>query len=358
MTDKNNLLETLKNLQIENQDKAITRDFFRKSTELFDSTWQKYWGSWLEFKAAAGLEQTKTQRTLYSAVSKHASTDSVKNAVEIKNKWEGAFLKPSGERFQTILCGSDIHGHLCDPFFRRLFIDTARRVKPQKIVLNGDQFDFPNFSKYTNDPRTYNPMEEIRWNHKFFEDLREASPDSEIILLEGNHSARLVKYLMESSPSIIPILNELHGMGVSELIGLDKYQINYVAKANLSAFTENEFKKEIAKNYYIAYDTVLFHHFPQCKTWGMNAQSGHHHHIQVNSYFSATRGPYNWVQAGCGHIRNASYSMGEKWQNGFALWHVDTTKKLAQPEIIDCTGSACVIGGQWYQRTAEETLII
>jgi hypothetical protein len=90
----------------------------------------------------------------------------------------------------------------------------------------------------------------------------------------------------------------------------------------------------------------------------MNAQSGHHHHIQVNSYFSATRGPYNWVQAGCGHIRNASYSMGEKWQNGFALWHVDTTKKLAQPEIIDCTGSACVIGGQWYQRTAEETLII
>lgn len=358
MTDKTNLIETLKTLQTQNNDKSITRDFFRKSTGILDSAWQKFFGSWLEFKTEAGLELSKTQRKLYSDISKHASVDNLKNKALEKNQWEEAFLKPSGNRFQTILSGSDIHGKLCDPFWRRLFIDTAKRVKPEKIILIGDVFDFPHFSKYTNDPRNYDVTGEISWCHKFFEDLREASPDSEITLLEGNHSARLVKYLMESSPSIIPILNEIHGMGVSELIGLDKFQINYIAKADLAVFTENEFKKEIAKNYYVAYDTVLFHHFPQCKNWGMNAQSGHHHNIKVDTYFTAPRGPVTWVQAGCGHVRNASYSMGEKWQNGFAMWHVDTEKKLAQPEIIDCTGSACVIGGRWYFREQHETLII
>jgi hypothetical protein len=356
--NKNQLIEVLKNLQKDNEDKPITRDFFRKSTELFDSTWQKHWGNWLEFKAAAGLEQTKVQRVFNANIAKHSGIDNLKDSVQIKNKWEGSFLKPSGERFQTILSGSDVHGSLCDPFWRRLFVDTAQRVQPQKIILVGDVFDLPNFSKYTNDPRKYNITEEFRWNDKFFADLRSAAPDAEIILLEGNHSARLVRYLMESAPSIIPILNEIHGMGVSELLGLDKHQINYIAKADLAVFNENEFKKEIAKNYYIAYDTVLFHHFPQCKTWGMNAQSGHHHHIQVNSYFNVQKGPVNWVQAGCGHVRNASYGMGEKWENGFALWHVDTEKKVAQPEIINCTHSMAVIGGKWYTRTEEETLKI
>lgn len=353
---KDSLLESLKTLQQNNPEKNITRDFFRTTTQLFDSSWQGFWGSWLEFKSAAGLEQSKIQRQLYSAVTKHASVDKVKEFTVQKNQWDGKFLKPNGDRFQTILAGSDVHGHLCDPFWRRLFIDTAKRSQPSKILLVGDVFDFPNFSKYTNDPRLYDVMGEIRWVHQFLQDLREACPDAEIILLEGNHSARLVKYLSESAPSILPILNELHGMGVSELIGLDKFEVNYIAKANLGAFTENEFKKEIAKNYYIAYDTVVFHHFPQVKSWGMHSQSGHHHFAKVDTSFTVKNGPVHWVQAGCGHVRNASYGMGEKWTNGFALWHVDTQKKQAQFELINCSYSACVIGGQWYERTEEETL--
>lgn len=356
MTDKTQLLQRLRQLQQDNPERSITRDFFRKTTEILDSAWAKYYGSWIEFKVAAGLEQNKTIRKFYADISKHAAFDSLREVNETKQSWGSKYEKPDDERFQTILAGSDVHGRLCDPFWRRLFIDTALRSHPSKIILVGDVFDFPHFSKYTNDPRKYDVVGEVYWVQEFLRELREAAPNAEIILLEGNHSARLVKYLQEQAPNVIPLLEQFHGMDVNQLIGLDKFEVNYIAKANLAVFNENEFKNEISKNYYVAYDTIVFHHYPQCKTWGLNAQSGHHHTIESKSFFTVDRGPIQWVQAGCGHIRNASYTLGERWQNGFALWHVDTHKKLAQPEIINCSGSAAVIGGKWYVREETETL--
>lgn len=120
--------------------------------------------------------------------------------------------------------------------------------------------------------------------------------------------------------------------------------------------TESEVKQEIAKNYYLAYDTVLFHHFPYAKDWGYAGVNGHHHKHLVYHKFDALRGPYEWHQLGCGHIRNASYCEGEVWQNGFMLCHIDTHKKYVQFEYIDCTGHFCVIGGKTYVRAKDELI--
>lgn len=350
MTNKIELIELLKNLQKENPDKAITRDFFRKTTTTFDSAWQKFFGSWLEFKAAAGLEDSKTVRKLSSSISKHASVDGLREYNEQKNKWDGKFLKPTGDRLQTIICGSDFHDKLCDPFHRAIFVDTVKRVKPNKIVLNGDVLDLYEFSRYTKDPRKVDIMSAIQWVYKFLEDLREAAPDAEIHWVEGNHENRLIKLLAESAPSLMPILSDIHGMSVGSLLGLDKYEVNYISKANLATFNETDVKKEIAKNYYIAYDSVLFHHFPYAKEWGMAGTNGHHHSHRCEVKFSAQKGPYEWHQTGGGHIRNADYATGEKWTNGFLLIHVDTQTKKNQFEYFDTTPDIVCVAGKYFIR--------
>ncbi|MEG7697748.1 hypothetical protein U2181_15390, partial [Listeria monocytogenes] len=79
-------------------------------------------------------------------------SDSLNKVNQAKATWGDKYLKPVTGRFQTILCGADIHDQLCDPFYRRLFVETAKRVQPAKIVLAGDTFEMFEFSKYTKDP--------------------------------------------------------------------------------------------------------------------------------------------------------------------------------------------------------------
>ena len=356
MTDKTKLITLLRDLQETNVDKSITREFFRKSTGIFDSAWQQFWGNWLEFKAAAGLEDSKPKRTLLTSVSKHAALDTLREYNSKKNQWEGKYLKPQGDRMQTIICGSDFHDKLCDPFHRAIFVDTVKRVKPAKIVLNGDVLDLYEFSRYTKDPRKVDIMSALQWVYKFLEDLREASPDSEIHWVEGNHENRLIKLLAEATPSLLPILSDIHGMTVGTLLGLDKYEVNYITKANLATFTETDTKKEIAKNYYIAYDAVLFHHFPFAKNWGLAGTNGHHHSHRCEVKYDALKGPYEWHQTGGGHIRNAEYTAAERWTNGFLIIHVDTQKKIPVFEYCDTTHEFACVGGKFFQRTEEQLI--
>jgi hypothetical protein len=354
--NKKEIIELLKELQSKNPDKTITRDFFRKTTDLFDSTWQQYFGSWLEFRAEAGLEQSRGQRKLYAAITKHASVDKLRDLNALKTQWEGKYLKPDNNRLQTILCGSDFHDILCDPFHLEIFIDTAKRVQPNKILLNGDILDMYEFSKYTKDPRKVDIVAAIKWAHVLLERLREACPDAEIIWTEGNHENRLVKMLAETNPNLMPILSDLHGMTVGSLLGLDKFEVNYVTRSDLATFNESDNKKEIAKNYYIAYDTVLFHHFPFGKKFGLAGTNGHHHSHRSETHFNALTGPYEWHQTGAGHIRRASYCEGERWSNGFLIIHVDTQKKLSQFNYIDTTHDFVEVGGKFYQRNEDQII--
>src|SRR6476620_11198433 len=180
---KQELIKKLQEVSQNNPEKEVTRKSFRKETDIKDSVWEKQFGSFIEFKAAAGLQGSKIKRKLQSAITRHASVDNLREFNSQKTGFEDKFLKPNTERFQTILTGSDIHDKLCDPFYRRLFIQTAYRVKPQKIVLAGDVFDLYEFSKYSKDLRKVNILSAIEWVHEFLKDLRNASPDSELIMI-------------------------------------------------------------------------------------------------------------------------------------------------------------------------------
>ncbi|MEO5624724.1 MAG: hypothetical protein ABIQ70_01795, partial [Dokdonella sp.] len=270
-----------------------------------------------------------------------------------RGEWADKYVRVDAKRFKTILGANDIHDLDCDPFWRRVFIDTAKRVQPDVICINGDLLDLPEFGKYTVDPRTFNVMGRLKWVHDFFAELREVCPDAQFDLIEGNHEYRLVRHMADASPAMMSLLSDLHGMTVADLFGLPKFEVNYTSKADLAAYRVTDVKKEIGRNWKIYYDCVLANHFPDAQNRGLPGWNGHHHSHWCKQFMSPTYGPYEWHQVGSGHRRDATYCDGEKWGNGFILWHIDAHKKMTNAEYIPVTDMA-VVGGRYYHRDVAE----
>jgi hypothetical protein len=168
-------------------------------------------------------------------------------------------------------------------------------------------------------------------------------------------NCRLVKHLADFSPATRALLSDLHGMTIGDLFGLPKFQINYVAKADLKSFTDRDHKKELENNYRIYYDTFMVHHFPHARHMGVPGVNGHHHSHVVWPMYNVHMGEYEWHQLGAGHKRKASYCEGERWHNGFAIVHIDTLTKTANIEYIPITSFA-VVGGKMYVREPSEII--
>lgn len=353
MTSKEDCLEILRNYAKDNEGK-LSRDLFRNNGDIPETIWIKYFGTWQEYKRQAGLVTDRQFNNLSNQIARHASTDNLEMINIEKSSYEENYLRPSGKRFQTILIGSDVHDLNADPFWIRLFLDTAKRVQPEKIILNGDIFDNSEFSKYNNDPREFLVKERIKWVRNFFYDIRYYCPNSELNLVEGNHETRLVRMLQMQSPQLMALLSDVHGMTVKDLFKLTEFNINYYARADLRAFNKTDINNELSKNYIIVNDQLLCHHFPEGKSFGYPGCSGHHHKHHVWPLYSPQFGSYEWHQTGCGHRRLVSYTDAQKWSVGFLLAHLDTHKKRTQFEYIDCSNETCFIGGKFYQRNKEE----
>jgi len=337
-------------------DRVITRNYFRVNSSISESTWNRFFGTFTEFKRQAGITPSRQVHALEKAIAKHAAADHYREMNKIRQDWGKRYRRHNATRFQTILSCSDLHDESVDRFYLRVLLDTAKRAQPDKIVLNGDVFDLPEFGKYTVDPRTWNPVRRIRFVHeRILRPLRNACPDAEINFIEGNHELRLLRHLGDSTPALRAVLSDLHGMTIPGLLGLEEFELNYVAKADMAAFRQTDIKKEVGRNFLVLYGCFLAHHYPEGRFKGMPGISGHHHKWQVWSMHSEQLGPYQWMQLGAGHVRDAEYCDAEKWNMGFALHHVDVEKQLVNHEYISITDHA-MVGGKLYTREARDAI--
>lgn len=338
-----------------NPDQVISRNWFRVTADISESTWNRYFGTFEEFKRQAGIKLSRHQHRLERSIAKHAAGDTYRRLTADKNDWGAAYLKPSGRRWQTVLTIADVHDRHCDPFYRRLVIDTARRVQPDLLILDGDIFDLPEFSRFSQDPRGWDVTGRIRWVHGLLRELRAAAPNAQIDFIEGNHEFRLLRHFAEATPALKVVLDELHSIAtVADLLRLNEFELNYVARSDLTAFTERDIRSEVGKNWKLYHDCFLASHYPTDRSKNIPGVSGHHHEHQCWPLYSPTLGPGEWHQIGAGHIPWASYCDGENWSNGFLLTHIDVKARRTQSEYIDCSHEHCVIGGLWYTRTEDE----
>lgn len=334
-------------------EQVVTRNFFRNHSDISESTWNRYFGTFDEFKRQAGLKLSRQQHAHERNIAKHVSVDHYRQLNE-RQDWGSVYIRENNNRFKTILTCSDLHDIEIDRFYLRVMIDTAKRVQPDAICFVGDVFDLAEFGKYGVDPREWDVVSRIKFVHdEIFAPLRAVCPDAQFDFVEGNHEARLIRQLADATPALRAVLSDLHGFTVAKLLGLDQFEINYIAKSDLGTFSKTEFNKELAKNYKVYWDTVMCHHFPHARHMGMPGVNGHHHRHEIWSTYNPTFGPYEWHQLGAGHKREASYTEGEKWHNGFALINIDTQTKATNFDYIPITDFA-IAGGKWYHRNESE----
>lgn len=347
-------IEELQRVARKDPDMVVTRNYFRVHSDISESTWNRYFGTFEEFKRQAGIKLSRQQHALERAVAKHASVDHYRQMTIDRQDYGDKFTVVRDSRFKTILYVSDLHDIEIDQFLLRVLIDTAKRLQPDIICFVGDVHDLPEFGKYGVDPREWDVVGRIRFAHeKIFAPLREVCPDAQFDLIEGNHEARLLRHLADQTPALRAVLSDLHGMKISQLLGLDRFRINYIAKADLAAFTKRDFENEIANNYKVYFEAFLAHHFPHARNMGLPGVNGHHHKHQVWPMFSPIYGAYEWHQLGSGHKRAASYCEGERWHTGFGIAHIDTKTRSTVMEYFPITDFA-VTGGKFYVRNPDE----
>lgn len=347
-------IDELHRIQAINPEVEITRNYFRQNSDISDATWNRHFGTFEEFKRQAGIKLSRQQHGLERHIAKHASVDHYRRLNIERLDYADKYERVNGSRFKTVLTCSDLHDVEIDPFYLRVLIDTARRVQPDVIAFVGDVFDLAEFGKYSVDPREWDVVGKIRFAHdNIFRPLREACPNAQFDFIEGNHEARMLRQMADATPALRAVLSDLHGFTVGKLLGLDEFEINYIAKADLGAWTKRDFERELANNYKVYWNTVICHHFPHARNMGLPGVHGHHHQHQVWGMFSPVYGPYEWHQLGAGHMRSASYCEGEKWHNGFCLINVDTETRLTNFDYISVSDFA-ISGGKWYHREPNE----
>lgn len=353
MTTKEQMLANLQLVAELNENGNLTRNAYREHGKFTSFEIEAEFGNFSEAKRQAGVLPTRMQSQIISQTAKHVSYDELRKLNIDRADYEDRFRKPTGRRFQSMVVASDLHDKDLDPFVRRVLVDTILRLQPDILCLGGDIFDLPEFGKYDVDPRNWDVVGRIRAVHDLLEEIREVAPDMQIDLIEGNHEYRLLHHLGEASPQIRAVLSDLHGWTVSKLLGLDKYEVRYVARGDLAAWTKGNIKTELKKNYEVYFDTFLVDHFPDGIRRGLSGCNGHHHKFEARSFYSALRGPSNWFQLGCGHRREAEYCDGHHWNMGFLVNHIDTQRQQCSMNYIPVLDHA-EVGGKFYLRGEDE----
>lgn len=335
------------------QRKLITRTDYRTHGKFSDHAVQSEFGNFRAARRAAGLEETTGLRQQHNALARHTDHDAYRQMNIEKADYAEKYRKPTGRRFATVIAASDLHDEQCDPFWLRVFLDTIKRVQPDAVALGGDIVDLAEFGRYSVDPRDWDVVGKLRWMHKLLGDIREAAPDAEIVYISGNHEHRLFRYLTENAPAMKTLLSDLHGWGISNLLGLDKYEVRFVSRDNLATFNKSNVVKELAKNYEVFYDCFLVDHFPNGKEKALPGCNGHHHSHVVWNMHNHQFGSYEWHQLGSGHRRAAEYCDGSKWNMGFMTITIDTQNKLPHMDY-HFIGDFSVVHGKHYLRSPNE----
>jgi predicted MPP superfamily phosphohydrolase len=353
---KDECIADLRQVQKDNPDSFISRNFYRINGKYSDSTWNAHFGTFEQFKRNAGLQLSRSQHQLEKHIGRHAHLDVYRQFYELEvAPWVGKYEKKHAEgRIKTVLFGSDFHDIEVDKFALAVFIDTAQRLQPDVIILGGDIYDQYEFSRYDQDPRQVN----IKARYDFVREhilkpLRTAVPNAQIDFIIGNHEQRILKLLADRSPAM-KVLVDLMGITFSQLLGLDEWEINLISKSDFAAYNSKEMHDEVKKNYKQYFGTFVAHHFGD-EDYAMSSIGGHTHKPKMLTKANEVMGAIWNLTVGCMCKIDAEYHQQKvNAQNGFALIHVDTWERSAVAENIMFGKKHVVVAGKYYWRPDSE----
>lgn len=253
-------------------------------------------------------------------------------------------------RFERHLIGSDIHAPDHNPHALNLFEQFISDIKPDVLHINGDLVNFTPISKYVvvDYKKTLGEELDIARSilYRLCEVARKANRDVEIYYEEGNHSARLGKYLYKNAEALAD-LTDTNGepiLTVQHLFRLKENHINWIPydrmyRVGNFAVKHGEFigaKGGFASQKYL-------------ERYGMDGATGHTHRVglvtrNVGGEVSV------WGEFGClcNLHPEPSYVSNPDWTNSFGYVVYDRQTKLTYPTPIIIRKNQFYFGGKLY----------
>lgn len=112
------------------------------------------------------------------------------------------FVLDSGYR-DLVLC--DIHVPFHDKRAVEAAVQWGKEQDCNRVILDGDAFDFHKVSRYPHDGSAITYQQEIELGRQFLKYLRGQFPGVPIVFKDGNHEERLEKYILSRAEALFGI---------------------------------------------------------------------------------------------------------------------------------------------------------
>lgn len=219
----------------------------------------------------------------------------------------------------------DIHFPYQDPTALAIALRWLRDFDPHHIFLLGDVLDFYALSRFIGAPdKLLHLQAELDQARDFLDALRRAHPRATITYLQGNHEARLTKYLWSKAPE----LSGLRGISVPNLLEMQKLRCTYVETGT------TEFHGLVVKHGNVVRRSAGYSGTGELDAIGTSGISGHTHRL-AQIYRTNHGGMYTWIESGCLCSLKPEYAEGQvmNWQHGlsYGLFKKSDSRFLIQP---------------------------
>jgi len=249
-------------------------------------------------------------------------------------------------------------------------LQIARYVRPDRIVLLGDNLDLPQESKYPTGPEFYFTTQaaavELAW---WLAQLRSIDPHIEIDYISGNHDLRAEKVLMQNAISAYGLraADDLNGpplLSIQKLLGLDKLNIKYHPEYPKSKVVLNEnlvcIHGEIAKGESGATVSAVV------KDTRVSVIQGHIHRYEVatKTLWSADDKAHMYTAASFGCLCKIDPGVVpgvkayQNWQQGLGIvYYEDTGVQQFRQEFIPIIEGRAILQSEIFNATEEDEII-
>jgi len=241
------------------------------------------------------------------------------------------------EERETIVSLNDFHIPYHDEKAINIALQFVKYLHPHKIVLH-ELMDWYSLSRFDKDP---NRKLDIKKNKDmavgYLQKIRGMFPDIEIIMLQGNHDKRLVKYLRTKAEE----LNNLDELKIQSLLKLNELNIDY--RIDYS-FRNVLFKHGEVVRKYSGYTARA-----ELDKEGVSGCSGHTH--RLGAHFQTLRGgKYVWLETGClCDPKQAEYIDGTaNWQQGVGGFIFKKGSKHFYPFIVPIVDYEIIWGNKTF----------
>lgn len=205
----------------------------------------------------------------------------------------------------------DLHVPYYDPACLDVILEYAETLKPTIITLMGDMLDFYRISNFNKNPlRSKRIADEIKQLRTILYDIRNRFPNARIIYYEGNHEARLERYICSNANELVELVDTL----LQDKLELEKLKIEYINRpfriGKLWHLHGHEKPAGINNPEYILNTWIqyIFDHFIIF-----------HYHRTQDKVFKRIDGDV-WTAHAIGYVAgDMDYAIINKWNQGFAV---------------------------------------